>query len=212
VPPAHTVESPQLLAPFAPPARRTATATKPAPRAHPRHVDPAPAPASGFLAVERPAQAARVSVDGVAIGPAPVDAFELSPGEHDVVLAFAAPAAPYAERVTVRAGERVVVRAPAPPSPAAPPKPAAPNPAALFEAAQDAYIRRDYARALAQAQAFLVVDKSPDGTDRGWRLIGSCRCFLRDLPGALEAARAVQKADSRDYLRYICERNGIELK
>jgi hypothetical protein len=190
------------LAPDLTPRAHHAASSKPAARPHADLVSPPPfAPASGYLSVERPAQAVRVSVDGVAIGLAPIDAFELSPGAHDVVLAYADATPPVSERVSLRPGERRVLRVPA-----------ADPTQMLFQAAQDAYIRRDCRSAVANAQAYLAADHGADAVDRALRLIGSCRCIQHDAAGAAEAARALRRPDSRDYLRYVCARNGTGLQ
>jgi hypothetical protein len=100
------ISTPVPLPPAAPAPTRTQPTTAsatPAPSAA-----PAPLPARLTLIAD---PGTRVSIDGTARGLCPVRDLALEPGVHDVRFTFDPTSESSGERVTLRAGERLTVRA-----------------------------------------------------------------------------------------------------
>ena len=76
---------------------------------------------------------------------------------------------------------------------------------AELETARDAFLKGEYQKAIQLAQPMVASHPYP-----AWRLIGACRCFLKDKPGAQEAFSQLDE-QGRVFLRYVCGRNGISL-
>lgn len=103
----------------------------------------------------------------------------------------------------------VVVVAP-PPPPVPSPLPAEPatvsdcaDPDTTLSQAQTAYVNGDYAEAIELAE--LCSDVSPV---RAMRIIGAASCVLHDLECLRTAYRQLD-APGRQYLVYVCQRNGV---
>jgi serine/threonine-protein kinase len=102
--------APATAEPTPSPPARAPLAPKPAPSRPPSDV--ARAAASGYISVERMAERTNVSIDGVAIGQAPIHDFEISPGHHELLLTFGGAYVPVREHLQLHANERIVIRAP----------------------------------------------------------------------------------------------------
>ena len=88
-----------------------------------------------------------------------------------------------------------------------PPEPESPqdcsSPEVTLRAAQRAYISGDYDEAISLAE--LCTDVEPH---RAMRIIGAASCVLHDLD-CLKTAYRASDAPSRQYLVYVCQRNGV---
>jgi hypothetical protein len=91
-----------------PPPTATATTSPAASAANVTSAAPAPLPARLTLIAD---PGTRVSIDGTARGLCPVRDLALEPGVHDVRFTFDPTSESSGERVTLRAGERLTVRA-----------------------------------------------------------------------------------------------------
>ncbi len=72
--------------------------------------------------------------------------------------------------------------------------------ATLYQRAQEAYIHGRYREAIALGRA--------DSDVRAWRIIGASSCYLKDLKGARQAWTRLD-AQGRQFLKYVCARNGV---
>jgi hypothetical protein len=74
-----------------------------------------------------------------------------------------------------------------------------------LEAAREAFIKGDYARAITLARPLIATAPAA-----AWRVIGASYCFLHDKPGAMEAYRALEPS-GQQFLKYVCARNSLTL-
>ena len=97
---------------------------------------------------------------------------------------------------------------PTPSCPALEPGPASDcsGPATTLSQAQTAYVNGDYAEAIDLAE--LCTEVSPM---RAMRIIGAASCVLQDLECLRTAYRKLD-APSRQYLVYVCQRNGVTFR
>lgn len=80
------------------------------------------------------------------------------------------------------------------------------DPDATLSQAQTAYVNGDYAEAIDLAE--LCAEVSPI---RAMRIMGAASCVLQDLECLRTAYRGLD-APSRQYLVYVCQRNGITFR
>jgi hypothetical protein len=78
------------------------------------------------------------------------------------------------------------------------------SPDALIIAAQHAYVTGDYKNAIAIAQK-----AEPESPTRAWRIIGASACSTHDIQLISESFQHLDAA-ARQYVVYVCERNGVE--
>ena len=76
----------------------------------------------------------------------------------------------------------------------------------VLEAAQDEYVAGHYAAAITQARTQLSAEP-----DKAWRLIGASSCFLKDRKAATNAFSHLD-AEGKQFVVYVCSRNGVQLK
>lgn len=74
-----------------------------------------------------------------------------------------------------------------------------------MQEAQDAYVHGDYQKAIELAHH--SVAKQPS---RAWRVIGASQCFLKHKSDAHEAWAHLD-GQGRQFLQYVCKRNGVAL-
>jgi hypothetical protein len=75
----------------------------------------------------------------------------------------------------------------------------------LQQDAMDAYVHGQYREAIGLASA--AVEHNPQ---RAWRVIGASQCFLKNRDGAMRAYRHLE-AQSRAFLKYVCNRNAVTI-
>lgn len=126
-------------------------------------------------------------------------------------LAHQRPSPLFASDPPVQARVQSVVAPP--PTPAPDPLPAEPavasdcfDPDATLSQAQTAYVNGDYAEAIDLAE--LCTDVAPV---RSMRIIGAASCVLHDLECLRTAYRHLD-APGRQYLVYVCQRNGVTFR
>jgi len=66
-------------------------------------------------------------------------------------------------------------------------------------------VHGEYGNAIELARKAL---KEDPGTAKAWRLIGASSCFLKDKTNAATAWTKIGNQD-KQFLRYVCQRNGI---
>jgi hypothetical protein len=74
--------------------------------------------------------------------------------------------------------------------------------------AQSSYIARNYNESILMARVYIL--RGGD-RERALRLIGACWCQFRDRVEALAIWRQLSNPPGREYLRYVCGRNGLLL-
>jgi hypothetical protein len=74
-----------------------------------------------------------------------------------------------------------------------------------LQAAQEAYVHGDYVGAIKLAKRV-----APSLPAKAWRVVGASSCFLKDVEGAREAYSRLGEQE-REFLRYVCARNTVEL-
>jgi RNA polymerase sigma-70 factor (ECF subfamily) len=75
----------------------------------------------------------------------------------------------------------------------------------ILKRAQDEYVHGNYNEAIRLGRQ--VTSKQPT---RAWRIVGAASCFKHDGAGAAEAYDALEP-QGRNFLRYVCERNGTKI-
>src|SRR5205085_399051 len=75
----------------------------------------------------------------------------------------------------------------------------------MLAEAQQAYVDGSYQAAIEKARACVAYQP-----DRAWRIVGAGACFLKDRASAVDAFNHLANTD-RQFLRYVCTRNGIKL-
>lgn len=73
----------------------------------------------------------------------------------------------------------------------------------LLSEAQEKYVERDFAQAIARARRAAQTNPT-----RAWRIIGAAACAIRDLKLANEAHKQLD-ARGQEYLTFSCQRQGI---
>jgi hypothetical protein len=83
------------------------------------------------------------------------------------------------------------------------------DPDKLLAEAQNDYVDGDFAKAIEKARRVLKA-RDAAAVTRAWRIIGSASCNVHDRDGAVQAWNRLD-ASGRQYVAYVCKRNGIEL-
>jgi hypothetical protein len=77
----------------------------------------------------------------------------------------------------------------------------------LLTEAQEAYIHGNFTEAIAKARR-----ANTSGTNlRAWRVVGTSGCFLKDR-ATIDEAYGHLDAKGKELVRYVCGRNGVDLK
>ena len=77
---------------------------------------------------------------------------------------------------------------------------------AMLAKAYDEYVHGNYASALE-----LATKANKGGSNvKAWKIIGGCACYLKDKPGAVKAWNRLD-TQGKQFLKYVCSRNAIEI-
>ncbi len=76
--------------------------------------------------------------------------------------------------------------------------------AKILQESQDLYVHGQYQTAIEQAKR-----ATKDQPGDAWRIIGASACYLKDRNLAIQAWNHLDHGPRRQFLRYVCSRNGI---